>query len=157
VPRDSIRSVAITADPWIWIRGVRAPGNSIPLTLAVGTWKFHGGKDFLVLKGKQRSAVVIDIEQPDPDAADEQGAADKQGAAATASVDASSTPGEVAHDLAAGGSGAVPGALADPPSSTEVAEGFSRVIVSTQHASQLVEALRDIHPGSDGPTDEVIS
>jgi hypothetical protein len=31
------------------------------------------------------------------------------------------------------------------------------VIVSTQHASQLVEALRDIHPGSDGPTDEVIS
>jgi hypothetical protein len=151
VPRDSIRSVAITADPWIWIRGVRAPGNSIPLTLAVGTWKFHGGKDFLVLKGKQRSAVVIDIEQPDPDASDE------QDAAATASVDASPTPGEVAHDLAAGGSGAVPGALADPPPSTEVAEGFSRVIVSTQHASQLVEALRDIHPGSDGPTDEVIS
>lgn len=66
VSRDSIRSVAITADPWIWIRGIRAPGAAIPLTLAVGTWKFHGGQDFLLIKGKQRSAVVIDL---DPDAA----------------------------------------------------------------------------------------
>jgi hypothetical protein len=62
VPRDSIRSVAITEDPWIWIRGIRAPGASVPLTLAVGTWKFHGGKDFLLIKGKQRAAVVIDLE-----------------------------------------------------------------------------------------------
>jgi len=62
VPRSEIRSVAITSDPWIWIRGIRAPGAAIPLTLAVGTWKFHGGKDFLLIKGKQRSAVVIDIE-----------------------------------------------------------------------------------------------
>lgn len=127
VPRDSIRSVAITADPWIWIRGVRAPGNSIPLTLAVGTWKFHGGKDFLVLKGKQRSAVVIDIEQPD----------------ARSSDDAEPTGTETAGD--------------DAPQQAEVANGFSRVIVSTQHAAQVVEALRDIHPGSDGPADEVIS
>lgn len=65
VPRSQIRSVAITADPWIWIRGIRAPGAAIPLTLAVGTWKFHGGKDFLLIKGKQRSAVVIDIEAPE--------------------------------------------------------------------------------------------
>ena len=62
VPRESIRSVAITEDPWIWIRGIRAPGASVPLTLAVGTWKFHGGKDFLLIKGKQRAAVVIDLE-----------------------------------------------------------------------------------------------
>lgn len=62
VPRDSIRSVAITEDPWIWIRGIRAPGAAVPLTLAVGTWKFHGGKDFLLIKGKQRSAVVVDID-----------------------------------------------------------------------------------------------
>jgi hypothetical protein len=119
VPRESIRSVAITADPWIWIRGVRAPGNSVPLTLAVGTWKFHGGKDFLVLKGKQRSAVVIDIDQPDKrDEVDE--------------VDENAEP-------------------------SQIAEGFSRVIVSTQHAAKLVEALRDIRPGSeDGPVDEVI-
>lgn len=61
IPRDSISSVAITEDPWIWIRGIRAPGAAVPLTLSVGTWKFHGGKDFLLIKGKQRAAVVVDI------------------------------------------------------------------------------------------------
>lgn len=150
VPRDSIRSVAITADPWIWIRGVRAPGNSIPLTLAVGTWKFHGGKDFLVLKGKQRSAVVIDIEQPDAQSSDDRRASDD-------GPGAPSSPAEVAADAAAGGAGALPGAAERLPESGDVADGFSRVIVSTQHAAELVEALRDIHPGSDGPADEVIS
>lgn len=63
IPRSAIRSVAITQDPWIWIRGVRVPGSAIPLTLAIGTWKFHGGKDFLIVKGKSRPAVVIDIDQ----------------------------------------------------------------------------------------------
>ncbi len=65
IPRSAIRSVAITDDPWIWVRGVRAPGAGIPLTLAAGAWKFHGGKDFLLIKGKSRQAVVIDIEQPE--------------------------------------------------------------------------------------------
>ncbi|WP_240977346.1 hypothetical protein [Planctomonas sp. JC2975] len=190
VPRESIRSVAITADPWIWIRGVRAPGNSIPLTLAVGTWKFHGGKDFLVLKGKQRSAVVIDIEQPDPDQTD----ADQ--------TDAAQPDAPEAADQSAGGTDAATGpdagaATAAAPSAAKkakkaekakkgsskgaskagtatdddalpddgdlaanarvvVADGFARVIVSTQHASKLVEALRDIRPGSDSPVDKVI-
>ncbi|KQO96570.1 hypothetical protein [Leifsonia sp. Leaf264] len=61
VPREDIRSVTITDDPWIWIRGIRAPGAFVPLTLAVGTWKFHGGKDFIVVKNK-RPSVIIDID-----------------------------------------------------------------------------------------------
>ena len=60
IPRSAIRSATLTDDPWIWVRGIRAPGTAIPLTLAVGQWKFHGGKDFLVLKGTKPS-VVIDI------------------------------------------------------------------------------------------------
>lgn len=60
VQRENIRSVAITDDPWTWIRGIRSPGVEVPLLLAVGTWKFHGGKDFLAVKGK-RQAVVIDL------------------------------------------------------------------------------------------------
>lgn len=60
VQRENIRSVTITDDPWIWIRGIRAPGSVVPLVLAVGTWKFHGGKDFLAIKGK-RQGVVIDL------------------------------------------------------------------------------------------------
>jgi hypothetical protein len=147
VPRDSIRSVAITADPWIWIRGVRAPGNSIPLTLAVGTWKFHGGKDFLVLKGKQRSAVVIDIEQPEQRDVDrDSGAREQASDGDEPAVEPAAEPSAETAETAAETS-------VEPE---EVAGGFSRVVVSTQHASELVEALRDIRPGSDGPVDEVI-
>lgn len=65
VRRADIRSVAITDDPWTWIRGIRAPGTFLPLSLAAGTWKFHGGRDFLLVKGKQRSAVVVDLEEAD--------------------------------------------------------------------------------------------
>lgn len=64
VPRDLIRSATVTHDPWVWIRGIRAPGTYIPLTLAVGTWKNHGGRDFLVVKGK-RPAVVLELEISD--------------------------------------------------------------------------------------------
>ncbi|MFC4244115.1 hypothetical protein ACFOYW_12090 [Gryllotalpicola reticulitermitis] len=97
IPRESIRSVAITQDPWIWVRGVRVPGAAIPLTLAIGTWKYHGGKDFLIVKGKSRPAVVIDIDQSADSRAD----------------------------------------------GAEIAEGYDRVIVSTQHAAALIEALRE--------------
>ena len=61
VPLESIRSAALTDDPWIWVRGIRAPGTAVPLTLAVGSWKFHDGKDFLLIKGT-RTSVVIDLE-----------------------------------------------------------------------------------------------
>lgn len=60
VQRENIRSVTITDDPWIWIRGVPAPGTSVSPLVAVGSWKFHGGKDFLAIKRK-RQAVVIDL------------------------------------------------------------------------------------------------
>lgn len=60
IPRASIRSAIITENPWIWVRGIRAPGAAVPLTLAIGTWKFHGGKDFLLIKGS-RVSVVIDL------------------------------------------------------------------------------------------------
>ncbi|MFM6974340.1 MAG: hypothetical protein ACKOXM_04280 [Agromyces sp.] len=61
IPRELIRSATVTHDPWVWIRGIRAPGISIPLTLAVGTWKNHGGRDFLVVKAK-RPAVVLELD-----------------------------------------------------------------------------------------------
>lgn len=61
VPLRNISSAVLTDDPWVWLRGIRSPGTGIPLTLAVGTWKFHDGKDFLLIKGTKTS-VVIDIE-----------------------------------------------------------------------------------------------
>jgi len=60
IARETIRSVTITDDPWIWVRGIRAPGALVPLVLAIGVWKFHGGKDFLAIK-RRRQAVVIDL------------------------------------------------------------------------------------------------
>ncbi|MBF4636077.1 hypothetical protein ITJ38_16835 [Agreia pratensis] len=61
IPLDRIRSAVITEDPWVWVRGIRAPGSAVPLTLAIGTWKVHDGKDFLLIKGT-RTSVVIDID-----------------------------------------------------------------------------------------------
>lgn len=61
VPRELIRSATITNDPWVWIRGIRAPGTYLPLTLAVGTWKNQGGTDFIVVKNK-RPAVVFELD-----------------------------------------------------------------------------------------------
>lgn len=64
VPRSSIRTATITQDPWVWVRGIRAPGTHVPLTLAVGTWKHHNGTDFVLIKGK-RPAVVIELKADD--------------------------------------------------------------------------------------------
>lgn len=61
IDRASIRSATITQDPWIWLRGIRSPGFHVPLYLAVGTWKFYGGKDFILIK-RSRTSVVLDIE-----------------------------------------------------------------------------------------------
>ncbi|MFE5670232.1 hypothetical protein ACFQ58_01355 [Agromyces sp. NPDC056523] len=60
VQRDDIRSAIITDDPWIWIRGIRRRGTEVPLVIAVGVWKTHGGSDFVVVKGK-RQAVVLEL------------------------------------------------------------------------------------------------
>ncbi|WP_139415523.1 hypothetical protein [Agromyces laixinhei] len=60
VQRSDIRSATITEDPWIWIRGIRRRGAEVPLVVAVGVWKYHGGKDFVIVKGK-RPAVVLEL------------------------------------------------------------------------------------------------
>jgi hypothetical protein len=60
VQRDDIRSATVTDDPWVWIRGIRRRGTEIPLIVAVGVWKYHGGTDFVIIKGK-RQAVVLEL------------------------------------------------------------------------------------------------
>ena len=60
VQQSDIRSATITDDPWIWIRGIRRRGTEVPLVVAVGVWKYHGGSDFVIVKGK-RQAVVLEL------------------------------------------------------------------------------------------------
>lgn len=95
--RDAITSALITADPWVWLRGVRAPGARLSSKLALGTWRATGGKDFAVIRSG-RPAVVLDFDVPE-------GAAEEQG-----------WVGEF--------------------------DEFSRVIISTAHATELIKALR---------------
>ncbi|GAA1611834.1 hypothetical protein [Leucobacter chromiireducens] len=95
--RSAITSAVITADPWIWLRGVRSPGTHVPGTLAAGTWRSFAGADFVLAK-KGRDAIVIDLE------------------AGAASAEDRGWVGEY--------------------------DAFSRVILSTTHAAELVHALR---------------
>ena len=59
--RDAITSAVITDDPWVWLRGIRAPGTYIPGRLACGTWRGSGGHDFVLVRSG-RPAVVIDLD-----------------------------------------------------------------------------------------------
>lgn len=105
--RALIRSAIITEDPWVWIRGIRTPGTSLPWGLAFGTWRTRHGRDF-VLARRGLEAVVIDLESP-----------------------------EEAH-VNKGWVGEF--------------DTFSRLIVSTKHAADLVRALRlDATDGSAEP------
>lgn len=91
---DDIRSATLTDDPWIWLRGIRTRGTEVPLVLAIGAWKTHGGTDFVLVKRK-RQAIVL--------------------------------------ELAAG--------------------EFTRLIVSTSHAPELIERLRIIPSADETPLD----
>ena len=66
IDRANIRSATISHDPWVWLRGVRAPGTGIPRSLAVGTWRYHGGRDFVVVKGS-RPTVILELDAPTTD------------------------------------------------------------------------------------------
>lgn len=60
VARSAITRVQLTDDAWTWLRGVRAPGTYIPATLASGTWRYAGGRDFALIR-RRRPGVVIDL------------------------------------------------------------------------------------------------
>lgn len=101
--RARVSSVLITDDPWVWLRGVRAPGTHLPGKLAYGVWRNLSGRDFALLR-KGVPAVVVDLDGTDE-------------------------------------AGAVRAGFDD----------FSRVILSTTHAAEIVQALKLT------PRDEVFS
>jgi hypothetical protein len=60
IPLSSVRGARIVESPWGELRGMRMPGTAVPRRLAVGTWRFSGGKDFVALHGGGQ-AVVVDL------------------------------------------------------------------------------------------------
>lgn len=110
--REAIVSAVITDDPWVWLRGVRSPGTHLPGRLALGTWRAFSGRDFVVVRNG-RPAVVIDFDTP---------AEGDEGRGWVA------VPPRERIESAADEHG--------------VFDRFARVIVSTRHAAELIQALR---------------
>jgi|1185.fasta_scaffold723316_2 hypothetical protein len=61
VPLSAIRDVRVTDNPFRELRGLRAPGTGIPGVIALGTWRYRGGKDFAALY-RGGPAVVVELE-----------------------------------------------------------------------------------------------
>jgi len=60
VPLKVIARARAVEDPWRELRGMRSPGTNWPRRLALGTWRFPGGKDFVALRGRG-PGVVLDL------------------------------------------------------------------------------------------------
>ena len=57
IPLSAVRAVRTVDDPWAELRGMRSPGITLRKSLAVGTWRFPGGKDFVALHGRSRGVL----------------------------------------------------------------------------------------------------
>jgi len=60
VPAASVRGVRVTLTPFRELRGLRAPGTGFPGVIALGTWRWRGGKDFAAVY-RGGPAVVVDL------------------------------------------------------------------------------------------------
>jgi hypothetical protein len=61
VPMSSVRSVTVSTTPFRDLRGIRAPGAGLPGVIALGTWRYRGGKDFAALY-RGGPALVIELD-----------------------------------------------------------------------------------------------
>jgi hypothetical protein len=49
VPLSSVVELAATSDLWNELHGTRLPGTGLPGVIALGTWRYPGGKDFVAV------------------------------------------------------------------------------------------------------------
>ena len=62
VPLDAVEDVRVTRHPFRELRGTRAPGTGIPRVIALGTWRYRGGRDFVALyRGK--GALIVRLRE----------------------------------------------------------------------------------------------
>jgi hypothetical protein len=60
IPLTAVRGAHVAEDPWQELRGLRSPGTGWPKRIALGTWRFSGGKDFAAVYRKG-PAVIVDL------------------------------------------------------------------------------------------------
>ena len=58
IPLKSVWRARAVESPWEELRGVRSPGIDWPKRIAIGTWRFSGGKDFVAVHRKGPGVVV---------------------------------------------------------------------------------------------------
>jgi hypothetical protein len=58
IPLVNVWRARAVESPWEELRGVRSPGIGWPKRIAVGTWRFSGGKDFVAVHRKGPGVVV---------------------------------------------------------------------------------------------------
>ena len=57
----AVRDIRSVPDPWVELRGIRAPGTGIPGVIAVGTRRGGGVKDFAAVHGRG-PGIVVELE-----------------------------------------------------------------------------------------------
>jgi hypothetical protein len=60
VPASAVTAVRVTQSPFRELRGLRAPGTGLPGFVALGTWRYKGGKDFAAVY-RGGPAVVVEL------------------------------------------------------------------------------------------------
>ena len=60
VPVSAVRLVRVSTSPFRDLRGMRAPGTGFPGVIALGTWRYRGGKDFAAVY-RGGPAVVVEL------------------------------------------------------------------------------------------------
>jgi hypothetical protein len=60
-PASAVRSVRVVDKPFSEIEGIRSPGTGVPGVVALGTYRAHGRRDFVVVFRGERG-VVIEID-----------------------------------------------------------------------------------------------
>jgi hypothetical protein len=61
VPFSAVRDVRVSRSPFRDLRGIRAPGTGWPGGIALGTWRYRGGRDFAALY-RGGPAVIVELE-----------------------------------------------------------------------------------------------
>ncbi|MDN5794831.1 MAG: hypothetical protein L0H79_03655 [Intrasporangium sp.] len=61
VPISAVRSASVCRQPWMELRGMRAPGTGLPGVIMLGTTRGSFGKDFCAVYGR-RPAVLVELD-----------------------------------------------------------------------------------------------
>jgi hypothetical protein len=60
IPLKAVRGARVVDDPWKELRGLRSPGIGWQRWIALGTWRFSGGKDFVAVY-RTWPGVLVDL------------------------------------------------------------------------------------------------